>query len=39
MERGVGGVCTMRMCFGSRRGGKRLGEWVKGLGLGFTNPG
>ena len=25
--------------FGSERGGRCLGEWVRGLGLGFTNPG
>ena len=25
--------------FGSGRGARRWGEWVTGLGLGFTNPG
>ena len=34
--RGVGGVCDMCMCL--VRGGVG-GEWVTGLGLGFTNSG
>ena len=34
--RGVGGVCDMCMCLD--RGGVGC-EWVRGLGLGFTNPG
>ena len=34
--RGVGGVCDMCMCLA--RGGVG-GEWVRGLSLGFTNPG
>ena len=25
--------------FGSGRGGRCWGEWVRGLGFGFTNPG
>ena len=29
--RGVGGVCEMCMCFPQ-------GEWMRGLGLYFTNP-
>ena len=33
--RGVGGVCEMLYVFGRRRRG---GEWMGGLGLGFTNP-
>ena len=33
MVRGVGGVC------GSGRVGRCWGEWVTGLGLGFTNSG
>ena len=31
--RGVGGVCDMCMCLALG------GEWVRGLGLGFTHPG
>ena len=34
VARGVDGVCV----FGSGRGGKYWGEWVRGLGLGFANP-
>ena len=34
--RGVGGVCDMCMCLA--RGGVG-GEWVRGLGMSFTNPG
>ena len=33
--RGVGGVCEMCMCLA--RGGEG-GVWMRGLGLGFTNP-
>ena len=36
VARGVGGVCDMCMCLA--RGGIG-GEWVTGLGLGFTNSG
>ena len=32
--RGIGGVCDMCMCLA--RGG--VGEWMRELGLGFTNP-
>ena len=35
--RGVGGVCEMCM-FGSGRRGRRGVEWMRELGLGFTNP-
>ena len=40
--RGVGGVCKMCMCLAgggllSVLGGEG-GEWMRGLGLGFTNP-
>ena len=35
--RGVGGVCDMCMCL-ARAGGVG-GEWMTGLGLGFTNSG
>ena len=34
LVRGVGGVCDMCMCLA--RGG--VGEWMRELGLGFTNP-
>ena len=35
--RGVGGVCEMCMCFA--RGGMGMrGEYIRGCGLGFTNP-
>ena len=34
--RGVGGVCDMCMCLA--RGGEEGGEWMRELGLGFTNP-
>ena len=33
--KGVGGVCEMCMCLAW---GGVLGEWIRGLGLGFTNP-
>ena len=35
LERGVDGVCDMCMCLA--RGGVG-GEWMRELGLGFTNP-
>ena len=35
LVRGVGGVCAMCMCLA--RGGVG-GEWMRELGLGFTNP-
>ena len=34
--RGVGGVCDKCICLGS--GGGVRTEWLRGLGLGFTNP-
>ena len=34
--RGVGGVCEMGMCL-ARGGVGGGGEWMRGLGLGFTN--
>ena len=34
LVRGVGGVCDMCMCLA--QGG--VGEWMRELGLGFTNP-
>ena len=36
---GIGGVCGMCMCLARGGVGGAGGEWVKGLGLGFTNPG
>ena len=38
--RGVGGVCDMCMCLCLARGGVggEGGEWMRELGLGFTNP-
>ena len=30
--------CVRCECFGSGRCGGRGGEWIRGLGLGFTNP-
>ena len=36
--RGVGGVCEMCMCFARGGVGADGGAWMKGLGLGFTNP-
>ena len=36
--RGVGGVCGHVYVFGSVRCGRRVGGWMRGLGLGFTNP-
>ena len=35
--RGVGGVCEMCMCLFRDVGGVG-GEWMRGLGLEFTNP-
>ena len=35
--RGVGGVCDICMCLA--RGWRCWGEWVTGMGLGFTNSG
>ena len=37
--RGVGGVCDMCMCLARGWVGGVGGEWVTGLGLGFTNSG
>ena len=37
--RGVGGVCDMCVCLALDGVGGVGGEWVRGLGLGFTNPG
>ena len=37
LVRGVGGVCAMCMCL-ARGGVERGGEWMRELGLGFTNP-
>ena len=37
--RGVGGLCDMYMCFARGGVGGVGGEWVTGLGLGFTNSG
>ena len=36
--RGVGGVCDMYMCLTQGGVGCDGGEWIRGLGLGFTNP-
>ena len=36
--RGVGGVCEMCLCFVRGGVGGEGAEWMKGLGLGFTNP-
>ena len=36
--RRVGGVCDMCMCLAQGGIGDEKGEWIKGLGLGFTNP-
>ena len=35
--KGVGGVCELCMCL-ARGGVGGEGEWIRGLGLGFTNP-
>ena len=36
--RGVGGVCNMCMCLARGGVGREGGEWMRELGLGFTNP-
>ena len=36
--REVGGVCEMCMCLTRDGVGGERGEWMRGLGLGFTNP-
>ena len=36
--RGIGGVCEMCMCLARGGVGRERGEWMRGLGLGFTNP-
>ena len=36
--RGVGGVCEMSMCLARDSVGGEGSEWMRGLGLGFTNP-
>ena len=36
--RGVGGVCEMCMCLARGGVGGEGGEWMRGLGFGFTNP-
>ena len=36
--RGVGEVCEMCMCLTRGGVGGEGGEWMRGLGLGFTNP-
>ena len=38
LARGVGGVCDMCMCLAGRGVGVEGGEWMRELGLGFTNP-
>ena len=38
MLRGVGGVCDMFMCLARGGVGGERGLWMRGLGLGFTNP-
>ena len=35
--RGYGGVCEMCMCLAQGIMGGEGGEWMRGLGLGFTN--
>ena len=35
---GVGGVCDMCMCLARGGVGGEGGEWMRELGLGFTNP-
>ena len=35
---GVGGVCAMCMCLARGGVGEEGGEWMRELGLGFTNP-
>ena len=36
--RGIGGVCEMCMCLARGGVGGEGGEWMRGLGLSFTNP-
>ena len=36
--RGVDGVCEMFMCLARGGVGGERGEWMRGLGLGFTKP-
>ena len=38
LVRSVGGVCDMCMCLARGGVGVEGGEWMKELGLGFTNP-
>ena len=38
LVRGVGGVCDMCMCLARSGVGGEGGEWMRELGLGFTNP-
>ena len=38
LVRGVGGVCDMCMCLARCGVGGERGEWMRELGLGFTNP-
>ena len=38
LVRGVGGVCDMCMCLARAVWVERLGEWMRELGLGFSNP-
>ena len=37
LGRGVGGVCDMCMCLARGSVGGEGGEWMRELGLGFTN--
>ena len=36
--RGVGGVCEMCICLARGGVGREGGEWIRGWGLGYTNP-
>ena len=38
LVRGVGGVCDLCMCWAPGGVGGEGGEWMRELGLGFTNP-
>ena len=38
LVKGVGGVCDMCMCLARGGVGGEGGEWMRELGLGFTNP-
>ena len=38
LVRGVGGVCDMCMCLARGGVGGEGGDWMRELGLGFTNP-